>query len=624
MKLILAGDGATYSKNDFQPFINNCNLGKCERRYTIPIPELSALQFYVYFGANRPTTIEIDLVSTCVPQIPCFSYTITNTTDAFARWGGITCNGVMIDAGLAGGASVTGCYREGSINVGEGFTVVKGADCNRVELQAQDYVVGQDANGMWYGVFKNFIVVGEYNPSCFIVSFLIDDKRYFSEEYCIEATCIPLTELRACYPDNMSLLGFDMQNIYYGYHTGEPSIALGDVAIRYYHRLFVRDGQVVRTSNKTTFKVNRTRNFRSQVEKLFELRCEFVPEWYSDYIMAVVARGVVEVALKVGDARKKYVLNDTLFELVDEDSKLWKPFAKFIQVFRHFFGCDEGACVRQCMLAPDEVDYEGAGADYIFTFTGGAFAGGDVIEWELYSKTNGSLISDPLIIITNGEINAAPLEFTILDVDHHLNFDDNCYLVKWRKRCASIDDGEFNEDFNDDFNTGSTQTQYTPWQTKEFGNCVNIIDPSSPYYYYNAEIHSCVIPGLTSNVIVKCLVNTLVLGKWYHGKPVTGADAWLILSATNNPGYPVYEVQDPPFDTKDDACNNRSCVSYVIKNPGAFFSFAVIKWTNCDGSPGAMALRGTQEVEICTDGTGYIVAATGAGGSAVTVSTGVC
>lgn len=295
MQMILAGDATTYSEISYKQFIYNCNLLPCERQYTVPVNSMDDIQLYVYFGAVKPTTMDFAMVGRC----------------------------------------------NGNMNV-------------ITSLITSNYIIAQLPDGTWYGVFKCFNNIGDL--SCFLITaaFTIGagEVRYFTEDYCVN-DCDDLMEIRACYPQNATTLGFDANGIYYGLPNGDLSQALGNTAIRYFHIYNVRQGWLIKTSQKVTFKTNLLRNFRSVLEQITEFRCELVPEWYSEYILAVLARGYVFIN------NRFWLLDQTNFELNDEDARLWKPWAQMKDTTKLFFGCDASVCAVCCCIPTDvsvEVD----------------------------------------------------------------------------------------------------------------------------------------------------------------------------------------------------------------------------------------------------------------------------
>lgn len=102
---------------------------------------------------------------------------------------------------------------------------------------------------------------------------------------------------------------------------------------------------------------------------------------------------------------------------------------------------------------------------YSFTFSGGIYSIGEVIEWELYE-------SDGVTLITSGLINSLPLSFSIdTTAFPDFNPDENCYLLKWRKNCPN----------------GIS----TDWQEKQFGYCNPEIAMNGILSMYSSATDQC-------------------------------------------------------------------------------------------------------------------------------------
>src|SRR3982751_1618329 len=117
--------------SNYKAYVSNCTQNQMP--YKIPVSSLADVQLYINIGTTQPTTVQYELLHTCGP------------------FAGIT------------------------------------------ESITPDYVVAQDKNNNWYGVFKNF--TGASTPVCFVVAITLDSQIYFSEEYCIE-NCDDLTLLK--------------------------------------------------------------------------------------------------------------------------------------------------------------------------------------------------------------------------------------------------------------------------------------------------------------------------------------------------------------------------------------------------------------------------------------------
>lgn len=251
------------------------NCTKGQYPYKVPVNSLLDAQLYIDIGAVKPTTASYELIHTCGP----LGGTVESITPA-------------------------------------------------------DYIIGQDKCNNWFGVFKNFVATG--NPSCFVIAITLDTQIYFSEEYCIE-TCQQLTELKGCYGNIDSLLARDCNDIYFGFHSGSDS-SLGNTSIRYEHKLLIRQAEVSVSSIKNTFKQGRTRNFRTEKEKILQFLAEFIPEWYLTEVDAVFYRGEVYIG------GVKYLVNETEFEKIDDCKKTWKPTSSLKETCYQSFTCEEDPC----------------------------------------------------------------------------------------------------------------------------------------------------------------------------------------------------------------------------------------------------------------------------------------
>lgn len=264
--------------SNYGSYISNCTRG--ERPYKIPVTSLQDVQLYINIG-GQPDFAEYQLLHTCGPYA-------------------------------------------GTVET----------------LTTSSYVIGQKPNDDWYGVFKNFDPAA--NPlSCFVIAITLtfgaSEVIYFSEEYCIDNTCSNLTLIKGCYGNLNNKISYDCEGIYFGTHATENE-ALGDQTIVYQHQLYLRDVEVTLQAIKNTFKQGRTRNFRTEKEKLFQFWAELIPEWYMPTVDAVFYRGEVFVG------SSKYLVNETNFEKVADCPKTWKPSATFKESCYQSFSCEADPC----------------------------------------------------------------------------------------------------------------------------------------------------------------------------------------------------------------------------------------------------------------------------------------
>jgi hypothetical protein len=264
---------------NYGAYISNCRLG--QKPYKIPVLSLSDVQEYINIG-GQPDAALYQLIHTCGP----FAGTIE-------------------------------------------------------DLTTSNYVIGQKPNDDWYGVFKSFS--GVENPlTCFVIGITLSfgalDVIYFSEEYCIESSCDNLTLIKGCYGNLNNKISYDCEGIYFGTHANEDSTPMGDPTVIYEHQLYLRGVEVTLQSIKNTFKQGRTRNFRTEKERIYQFWAELVPEWYMVHVDAVFYRGEVFVG------GIKYLVNDTGYEKVEDCKKVWKPTATFKESCYQSFSCEADPC----------------------------------------------------------------------------------------------------------------------------------------------------------------------------------------------------------------------------------------------------------------------------------------
>lgn len=254
-------------------------------------------------------------------------------------------------------------------------------------LTTSSYVVGQDTNDRWYGVWKNFD--NTVNPlSCFVIAitlnFSVTTKIYFSEEYCIEPSCNPLVLIKGCYGNLNNLISYDCNGVYFGTHDSDEE-PMGDTTIVYKHQLLLRGVEVTLTSIKNTFKQGRTRNFRTEKEKIFQFWAELVPEWYLPEVDAIFYRGEVFV-----DA-VRYLVNETQFEKVEECYKQWKPSATLKESCYQSFSCEVDPCAAPIPGGGDEACCDPLGVSATVESTEESPSGGE-LSCQEYINNSGSTL----------------------------------------------------------------------------------------------------------------------------------------------------------------------------------------------------------------------------------------
>lgn len=262
--------------SNYGSYSNNCTRNQWP--YKIPVNNLQDVQLYISIGGIKPDAVQYQLIHTC---------------------------------GALGGTIET--------------------------VTPADYVIGQNSDNYWYGVFKNF---SGATPTCFVIAITLTitgvDYIYFSDEFCLEE-CRTLTELKGCYGNLDSAISVDRQGIYFGVHAGEDT-SLGDETVKYEHKLLLRDVELSLSAIKKTFKQGRTRNFRTETEDIYQFLCEPVPEWYIREIGAVYDRGEVFIA------GTKYLVEGVGFEKFDDCKRGWKPSATLKESYYQSFSCEIDPC----------------------------------------------------------------------------------------------------------------------------------------------------------------------------------------------------------------------------------------------------------------------------------------
>jgi hypothetical protein len=270
---------------DYPAYVHNCLRNRqCEPSWLAPLPGVPYLQLYVDYGDEQPNTVEFWLRDVCA-----------NTSE---------------------------------------------------QIFPSNYIVGQDADGRWYGVYKYF-----NSPLTPVTSFVVwhsalvetevglQERTFFSQMLVVEP-CLPLTKVKACHPEGATTTGFDVNGLYYGLPTG---ISYGIAGVRYFHIAYVRLGKVRELSVKGTFTASLISNFRTVIEKTWQLEFELVPQWYKDVLLAIYARGAIQVN---DDAIK--LVSELNFEAINDDDLMWKAYPQLKQTLRLYFGCDESVCNECC------------------------------------------------------------------------------------------------------------------------------------------------------------------------------------------------------------------------------------------------------------------------------------
>ena len=268
-----------FSIFDYPKVIYNCNVGKCKRPYVVPLPLFSDLQLYINFGDKKPISIQFSVFNRC---------------------------------------------SRGSTS-----------------LNAECFLIANNGS-YWYGVFTKFLPIIDYPVFVVAAECNYEDETtgiFYSQEYSIAEPCANLSKLSVCYPDNYN--AEDINGIYVGEINNAENF-IGNSTLRYQHKFWVRDAEIIEISNKITFVSNAKKNFGSTLNKIFELRAELVPGWYKDYLVSVYFRGNFlfnETPTKASELSCENIL---------EEADLWKPYVKIDKEIKGFFGCALITCQEPC------------------------------------------------------------------------------------------------------------------------------------------------------------------------------------------------------------------------------------------------------------------------------------
>jgi hypothetical protein len=279
---------------DYGLYISNCQTR--QRNYKIPVQGLLDVQLYIDFGPDNPgDTAAINLVHTC---------------------------------GAAAGTTEL--------------------------LTPAAYVIGQDPDDNYYGVFQGFNETTD--AIAFIIAIEFGDVVYFSEEYEIDVCPGDLKLVKSCYGNLEPEISFDAEDIYFGQSQGGT---LGDASVVYEHKFLMRLVEVSLNAIKNDFKQGRTRTFRNEATNLFLFWGEFVPGWYLPHVDAVFKRGEVYIGSPEEEDPKKWLLDSTVYENLDDCSQCWRPAVLLKKNHYNSFSCEEDPCV----VVVDEGGGGGGGPD---------------------------------------------------------------------------------------------------------------------------------------------------------------------------------------------------------------------------------------------------------------------
>jgi hypothetical protein len=282
MKAIYAGLAGSVPLNTITNYQYNCNRKPYEIPFHVPVIDGSDIQLYIDFGELKPVSFTSKIISLC--------------------------------------------------------------DATNVDSPPCQYLFGVTPEGTYYGLFR--FAAGVALPAVFAVAIDVtmtgaSVRRYFSESYQVELFCLEPMKIEACFPENSNLLGYDTNGIYYGLTTDEVNSS-GNLTMRYLHFVNARRAKVFEDGPKLTFSANIRQNFKSVLNRIYELRTELVPNYYKEYLLAVYTRGFIQVSGAI------YQVTDLAFEGIDDDDHTWKPYAKLKRETRYYFGCDSQPCNSDC------------------------------------------------------------------------------------------------------------------------------------------------------------------------------------------------------------------------------------------------------------------------------------
>ena len=281
MKMVNAGDVAISA---YSQYVYNCTLKRCQRSYVVPLPNSEAMQLYVWFGAEKPTSWQMWAIDTC--------------------------------GGTADEDIDTNCF-----------------------------IIGYSGTG-WYGVFRGYTIAALGWVPALRVNYASRSETFFGEEMNVDAACGNLGKVSVCYD---KAAGYTDIN---GIFTGEASDLFpseGKPDLFYQHEYYVRDAIVVPELLRATFTSNTRVNFATQLLRIFEFRCEAVPGWYKEYLLAVFFRG----NLFINDVATK--ISELAIEKINDDADLWKPWAKIEKEEKAAFGCELPVCEDPCLCVAPSV-----------------------------------------------------------------------------------------------------------------------------------------------------------------------------------------------------------------------------------------------------------------------------
>lgn len=297
--------------------------------------------------------------------------------------------------------TVIGCKADGT-PIGEGDTV---ESCN--------YGYGTLPGGGNFAIFTGFqsdtILLNFFVKIIITVAGI--QHVYFSEQFEIE-NCLSLTDIQACYGENIAYpeTQYDCNGIYYG------KANVGNTNLRYVHKGFVRQGNVIERSNKiTTTLFNSRLSYKAVLTKEFVFQCETVPRFYKDHLISIFTRGNIFIDAIL------YTISEESEAISENDSILWTLDIALKSICKQFFGCNSSVCEEiPAMPCNNFTGGTYDADDEEVTLTGATLLTDEKIEWELYQDET---------LIDNGISDVNPIAISIPDTDII------CYNFRVRKLC---------------------------------------------------------------------------------------------------------------------------------------------------------------------------------------------
>ncbi len=264
------------------------------------------------------------------------------------------------------------------------FTAV---GCNGVEapLTQLNYVIGQQPNENWYGVFTQWLEdISTLDTRFFIKAEVSKDAflyLYYSNHF-ENSVCDNVTKLSSCYNDTESTSdALDCNNVYYGYPA--PYTSVGNPNLRYYHNAFVRRANVLETKNKMQISLFNSRvAYRNYINKLYLLQFELVPAFYKDILLAIFNRGTISIG------SDQYTLEDSQeIAINNDDERFWKMDIQLNSLCKQFFSCTETVCVPAQASCTDNFQtatlVDNGDGCFQIILSDGSLLEGDFIDWNL-------------------------------------------------------------------------------------------------------------------------------------------------------------------------------------------------------------------------------------------------